>query len=586
MKRLAIIDKNKCHPDKCGNYWCIGACPVNRANKECIIIGENKKAAIIEEACIGCGICLKCPFNAIQIVNLPEKLKEDPIHRYGQNMFELFSLPIPKQNTVVGILGRNGIGKSTALQIFANQIIPNLSNYNKEPEKNKIIEKYSKSFLGDYFKKLYNNQIKISYKPQRVELLPKIYKGKVIDLINKIDEKNISDKLIRELELNNVINRNIDELSGGELQRLAILAALSKKAELVILDEPCAFLDIPQRIKVARLIRTLAENTSILVVEHDLAILDYISDEIQIFYGEQAAYGIVSQSKTVKRGINEYLDGFLPDDNVRFRDYSIKFTKSHEDKTIKQEIILEYPEITKTFKDFKLHISKGEVKKRQILGITGQNGLGKSTFLKILSNQLDSDNEEKLENIPISLKPQQLTLFEGTVEEFLSSDNESYSSNWFQSNMEKLGLNKLKNNKTNELSGGELQKTHIMKCLSKDAKIFALDEPSAFIDVEDRLNVSKVIKDFIKQKDICALIVDHDFQFMDYLADTILIFEGIPGKLGKVDKPLKKEEGMNKILKILDITYRKDQETGRARINKPNSQKDLQQKKDNIYYEL
>ena len=585
MKRLAIIDKNKCHPDKCGNYWCISVCPVNRANKECIIIGEDKKAAIIEEACIGCGICLKCPFDAIQIVNLPEKLKQDPIHRYGQNMFELFSLPIPKQNTVVGILGRNGIGKSTALQIFANQIIPNLGDYDKEPEKKNIIEKYSKTFLGDYFKKLYSKQINISYKPQRIELLPKIYKGKVIDLIKKIDEKNISDKLIKELELNNVINRNIDELSGGELQRLAILAALSKKAELIILDEPCAFLDIPQRIKVAKLIRKLSENTSILVVEHDLAILDYISDEIQIFYGEQAAYGIVSQSKTVKRGINEYLDGFLPDDNVRFRNYQIKFTKSHEDRTVRQEIILEYSEITKTFKNFKLQVSKGEVKKRQILGIMGQNGLGKSTFLKILSGQLESD-KEKLENTSISLKPQQLTLFEGTVEEFLSLNNESYSSSWFQSNIEKLGLNKLKNNKATELSGGELQKVHIMKCLSKDTKVFALDEPSAFIDVEDRLNVSRVIKDFVKQKDICALIVDHDFQFMDYLADTILIFEGIPGKSGKVDIPLKKEEGMNKILKILEITYRKDQETGRARINKPNSQKDIQQKKDNIYYEL
>ncbi|MBI2499063.1 ribosome biogenesis/translation initiation ATPase RLI [Candidatus Woesearchaeota archaeon] len=584
MKRLAIIDKNKCHPDKCGNYWCISVCPVNRANKECIIIAEDKKAAIIEEACIGCGLCLKCPFDAIQIVNLPEKLKQDPIHRYGQNMFELFSLPIPKQNTVVGILGRNGIGKSTALQIFANQITPNLGNYDKEPE-NKITERYSKSFLGDYFKKLYNNQIKISYKPQRIELLPKIYKGKVIDLIKKIDEKNISDKLIKELELTNVINRNIDELSGGELQRLAILASLSKKAELIILDEPCAFLDIPQRIKVAKLIRKLSENTSILVVEHDLAILDYISDEIQIFYGEQAAYGIVSQSKTVKRGINEYLDGFLPDDNVRFRNYQIRFTKSHEERTVKQEIILEYPEITKTFKDFKLNISKGEVKKRQILGIMGQNGLGKSTFLKILSGQLEAD-KGKLENTSISLKPQQLTMFKGTVEEFLSLDNESYSSSWFQSNIEKLGLNRLKNNKANELSGGELQKVHIMKCLSKDARIFALDEPSAFIDVEDRLNVSKVIKDFIKQKDICALVVDHDFQFMDYLSDSILIFEGIPGKSGKVDKPLKKEEGMNKILKILDITYRKDQETGRARINKPNSQKDIQQKKDNVYYEL
>ena len=127
VKRIAIINPEKCHPDECG-HLCMKKCPINKMGDECMFINESNKCAVDENLCVGCGICPKiCPFNAIEIINLPDELDSDPIHRYGENAFALYGLPIPLFGKVVGLLGRNGIGKSTALQILAGVIKPNLA---------------------------------------------------------------------------------------------------------------------------------------------------------------------------------------------------------------------------------------------------------------------------------------------------------------------------------------------------------------------------------------------------------------------------------------------------------------------------
>src|SRR3989344_1798729 len=140
MARIAIVEKDKCHPMKCGNYWCMSACPVNRNEEECIYKNESTSKIIIDEKlCIGCGICVKCPFDAIRIINLPEKLDESPIIRFGVNSFELFRLPIPKEKSIIGIIGRNGIGKSTALGILSNTFKPNFGDYTKKLQQDVIL---------------------------------------------------------------------------------------------------------------------------------------------------------------------------------------------------------------------------------------------------------------------------------------------------------------------------------------------------------------------------------------------------------------------------------------------------------------
>ena len=509
----------------------------------------------------------------------------NPIFRYKKNAFELFSLPVPKKGKVIGILGRNGIGKSTALDILTSNLKPNFGSYDKEINDKEIINYFKGSILGDYLKDLYNNNLKISYKPQRIELIPQIYNGTVFDLIEKVDKKNLGLKLLKELEIEHIKDRNIKDLRGGELQKVAIIAASIKDADVIYFDEPASFLDIVSRIKVANIIRKLAEETAIVLVEHDLATLDYVSDEIVIVYGERACYGIISQSKSVRNGINEYLDGYLINENTRFRNYQIKYFPAEEKIKYTKDILLEYPDLEKNYDKFNLKVTSGVIHKKEILGIMGANSLGKSTFLKILSG-IEKPDKGKISKYNVVYKEQYPKAIEGKVQDLLMKASGSlFASGWYRHNiLEKLGLQNLLDHEVKYLSGGELQKFHIALTISKEADIYAFDEPSAFIDVEDRLNVAHVIKDFIEVYEKCAIVVDHDVQFIDYIADSMLVFEGISGKKGTVYGPVEKKEGMNRVLKDLGITYRRDKETNRPRINKPGSQLDQKQRVSGDYY--
>ncbi|MBT4731007.1 ribosome biogenesis/translation initiation ATPase RLI [Candidatus Woesearchaeota archaeon] len=597
-RRIAIIEQDKCHPDKCGNLLCARLCPVNRKGEDCISKNTlTKKAMIDEKQCSGCGICPKrCPFEAIHIINLPEKLEGEPIHRFGRNSFELFNLPTIKPGSVVGLIGRNGIGKSTAFEVLAGNITPNNGNYDTELTeenikllKESILQKYSNSQIGEYFTKVFDKKITISYKPQRIELLPKLFSGKVIDLLEKVDEKGKVNEMMDLLELTQVKDNNISDLSGGELQKVAIIATALKKADVYYFDEPSSFLDITSRVKMAKLIQSLKEdNSAVMVIEHDIATLDYISDEIQIVYGERACYGVTSISKGVRKGINDYLEGYLPEDNVRFRDYQIKFSRSIAELKEDAQTLVSYKNLKKSFENFKMNAEGGEIKRGEVLAIMGSNGLGKSTFVKMITNQLKAD-EGEIEGeaeMKISYKPQYPEPEDIVVEDYLKHHaGKEMQSGWYEQNiLEKLNIKSILKSNLRNLSGGELQKVFVAGCLSGDSDLIVLDEPSAFIDIEDRINIAEVIKEFTRKKEIACVVVDHDVQFIEYLGDKMLVFEGIPGKEGSVYGPCPKEEGMNRVLKMLEITYRKDKDTNRARINKPNSQLDKEQRSTGNYY--
>src|SRR5512136_381747 len=168
MTRIAVMDFDKCKPKKCYQL-CIKFCPMVRSRVEAIRFVENK-ILISEKLCSGCGICVKkCPFKAISIVNLPDELEKDCSHRFGENSFKLFRLPMPSPGTVLGLLGQNGIGKSTTLKVFSGEIKPNLGKYNAPPEWGEIIQYYRGSSLQDYFTKLSERKIKVSNKPQYVD---------------------------------------------------------------------------------------------------------------------------------------------------------------------------------------------------------------------------------------------------------------------------------------------------------------------------------------------------------------------------------------------------------------------------------
>jgi len=579
--RIAVINYDDCKPQKC-DHLCKRVCPRNRAGDDCITVErDDKKPSISEELCIGCGICVKkCPMHAITVVNLPDEL-EFPIHQYDKNGFRLYNLPVPQEGKVVGIVGPNGVGKTTAVSILSGNLVPNIGELDSKHTYLDISKKFSGQELQNYFERLANNEIKSAFKPQHVDQIPEHSSGKVEKLLKKSDERKVMDTLVESLSMQNFLDRKINNLSGGELQRVAIAATIMKDASLYIFDEPSSYLDVRERLKVAKAIRELAKNSSVLVVEHDLIVLDYLTDFVHILYGKPMAYGISSKTYASRMGINSYLNGYLQEENMRIRSESLEFSEKEAKRVEQYEQLIEYPDLTKSFEDFKLEMTGGKIYKKEVIGILGPNATGKTTFVKIMAGVLESDTGKVDTGLKVSYKPQYLVPSGKLVATVLNKSG--YGK--FQNQLQKMSLDELLTKQLNQLSGGELQRVAIAECLCKEADIYLLDEPSAHLDVEQRTTISKIIRDMMLVREKTALVVDHDVLFSDYISDRLVIFSGESGKHGKATSPESMESGMNKFLSDLDITMRREKDTKRPRVNKPDSVKDRQQRKSgNFYY--
>lgn len=574
-KRIMIVKKERCNPLGCGGYLCMRVCPSNRAGNDCIVKDTDGKVKVNEEFVIdACKIDVKkCPYDALQLINLPEALDKNPIHRYPPNGFALFNLPIPVFGKVTGIMGRNGIGKSTALKVLAGLLKPNMGKVDKEATDEELIAYFKGTAGHNFFEKKRKGEIKVAYKPQQVDVIPKQFKGKVIELLESADEKKELKKLIPLLDLDIILDRNLDQISGGELQRVAIAVTALKKANVYFFDEPTSYLDIKQRIKVSRFIRSLATpETAILVVEHDIIILDYLADQVHVMYGEEGAYGIVSGIKAAKAGMNSYLEGYLKEENTRFRNQEIKFFVRPQTSGSQKQVLASWDAFSHALGAFKLSTEKGEIHTKEIIGIVGENGIGKTTFVKIVAGEIPVLTT--LENLRVSYKPQYLEASGAVVHEFLEEAFSKYENQLIVP----LNIDGLKEQHLNELSGGELQRVMIAKCLAQEADLYLLDEPSAYLDVEQRLQLSKIIRDLLEFREKSAIIVDHDLLFVDYLSDKLLVFDGKPAIEGLVKGPFTISNGMNHFLGDLQITMRRDPENNRPRINKMDSQLDRKQK--------
>lgn len=676
MPRIAIIDPNKCKPEKCAKE-CIKICPPQKTGKQVIDIediGQNaqinklnksdnsnksdmvktnlsiskltdkkKIAKIAESLCIGCNQCVKaCPFNAIRIINLPEENPADIIHRYNPNGFRLYKLPIVKPNTIIGIVGENGVGKTTLIDILSNKLNPNFEQFNKVFTPKEIISKFKGSVMQNYLKSLYGEKLVFSIKEQKIKqgisfgfnkkniTVSEFIKSKSID-INDLVNNNMNNWLIESfysLQIDKLINLNLNTLSGGELQRLLCWITASVKSDVYIFDEPSNFLDVKQRLEVSRLIKSICDvnpGSHIIVIEHDLSILDYISDELYIVYGKAGAYGIVSKPLTTLEGINMYLSGYITSQNVRFRDEEFNLKPSSEltitqnDFAINKEIKLEdesgpekekdkkqnilkaneianslsYSETIIEYPGYKLEIPAGNVKlSNGISVVLGENGTGKTTFINWLGSKL---------GLAVSIKEQS-----GGIKKFINKDGtyptvlelffhrikSSYFNQTFQTDVIKqLDIEPIQSRRIDELSGGELQRVLIVLCLGTNADIYLFDEPSANLDIEKRLKVTKIIKKFITNYNKTAFIIEHDIMMsvafaQEYNSNILLVkqtnyLDGI--KYCSVSPPLDFVTGINGFLKLMGITMRISGHN-RPRINKFNSQLDKEQKKSENYY--
>lgn len=585
MPKLAVVIKEQCNPQGCGGYLCIRVCPVNRMGKEHIVVDPvDKKVRINPElTSSACSIEAKrCPFDAIHLLNVPEELAKQPIHQYGINGFHLYNLPMPVFGKVVGVLGRNGIGKSTAVKVLAGVLRPNLGK-EKMATKEELAEYFKGTEAQVFFEKLAREEIIPAYKPQQVDIIQRSTKGRVRDLLEKVDEKNKLDEVSHALHIDTILDNDISKVSGGEMQRVAIAATALKKANLYVFDEPTSYLDVKQRMIVAKFIRGLAdENTAVLVVEHDLLLLDYLADLAHIFFGEENCYGIVSVPKPVRGSINSYLEGYIKEQNMRFREYPLSFLSRQKIGRRPEEITLaSWTELVVSLGKFRLAVRPGRIEKHSVVGVLGENGIGKTTFVKILAGVIKPQRGQTTAEVKVSYKPQ-----------YLESESEELVANFIKEAVEKyevqlirpLNLKNLLTKQLRHLSGGELQRVAVAKCLSQDVDLYLLDEPSAYLDSEQRLAVAKTIREVAEARGVSCLVVDHDLMFVDYLSDELIVFHGKPAVQGIADGPHALEDGMNHFLKHLDITLRKDPESKRPRINKPGSRLDREQKAEGKLY--
>ena len=579
--RIAIINRDRCQPRKCSKE-CEYFCPPVRTGDETIVFVDSKPL-ITENLCVGCGICVrKCPFGAITITNLPEEM-EDPVHRYGQNGFALYGLPVPVNGRVTGILGPNGIGKSTAISILSGILRPNLG---KDASWDDVLQRFAGSILGDYLQRVVDKGVRTSYKPQYVDRIPKSYSGMVSGLLEKTDERGALSDLTSRLGISKLMDREISSLSGGELQRVAIAATAARDADFYFFDEISPYLDIYQRINSARILQSLAKEKAVMVVEHDLALLDLLADNVHLIYGVPGAYGVITRPKGVRVGINQYLRGNLPEENVRFRDTAIGF-EVHAPR-IEKEIprLIAYNAFAMQYSSFRLEAEPGIIRRGEVVGILGPNGIGKSTYIKILAGVEKPTSGSFESQLKISYKPQYLKAdSDMTVRSLLRSVASNFDSSYYQTEILKpMGLEPFMDQIVTELSGGELQRVAITACLSREADLYLLDEPSAHLDVEQRMLSAKVMRRFAESTEKTVLVVDHDIYLIDLLSERLMVFDGVPGSLGIAHTPLEMREGMNAFLKGIGITFRRDEETRRPRVNKPESRLDRMQKDQGEYY--
>lgn len=596
--RIAIVSTDKCKPKKC-RQECRKGCPVVKTGKLCIEVTPTSKIAFISETlCIGCGICVKkCPFDAINIINLPTNLENETTHRYSANSFKLHRLPTPRPGQVLGLVGTNGIGKSTALKILAGKQKPNLGKYDDPPDWQEILKHFRGSELQNFFTKILEDNIKAIIKPQYVDNIPKALAKSPVKHVEgvlkaRLERTEDYDYILRVLELGGVLQREIENLSGGELQRFALGMTCVQKANVYMFDEPSSYLDVKQRLRAAEIIRSLLDPTTyVICVEHDLSVLDYLSDFICILYGTPSVYGVVTLPSSVREGINIFLDGYIPSENMKFREESLQFrlADAADGLILDKSNSMEYPKICKTQGDFTLNVEAGDFTNSEILVMMGENGTGKTTFCKLLAGLTKPDGNQEIPKLNISLKPQKIApKFPGTVRQlFFKKIRAAFLHPQFQTDVVKpLKIDNIIDQEVQTLSGGELQRVAIVLALGVPADIYLIDEPSAYLDSEQRIVCSKVIRRFILHSKKTAFIVEHDFIMATYLADRVIVFEGQPSKNTLAKAPESLLTGCNRFLKNLNVTFRRDPNSFRPRINKKDSQMDKEQKLAGNYFFL
>jgi ATP-binding cassette, sub-family E, member 1 len=586
VARIAILLQERCHPKEC-QWECQAYCPPVRMGQECIVEGPLGKPIISESLCIGCGICVhKCPFDAIKILNTPEADEAEIVHRYGYNGFRLYRLPLPPTAGITGLLGPNGTGKSTALRVLAGVEVPNLGQYDKPGGWGPVLERFRGTSLFAHFDRLARGELRTVVKPQYVDRLSELD----ATVLGHVGEGAAGRAAIDQVGLGPKADRPLAELSGGELQLTAIARTLATDADLYLIDEPSSYLDIVHRLTVARLLRSLGERKSVVVVEHDLVLLDYLADQAHLIYGEPAAFGVITHPLAMRTAVNTYLTGYLRDENVRFRAEPVRFVAHPPRPTTRSNALVRYGELEKVFPAFSLRTGSGGIAKGETVGVVGPNATGKTTFVRMLAAAETPTAGSAPGGVTVSYKPQYLKATQSwSLRERSSAlaGDPTFDARAFERELVPgLHLDEVLDVALTDLSGGELQRAAVALALARPATLYLLDEPSAYLDADERMAMARLLRRQVERQASSALVVDHDVYFLDLASDALLVFRHPDGdrSRGVGEGPFPMREGMNRLLREVDVTFRRDAETLRPRINREGSALDREQRAKGEYY--
>jgi len=406
---------------------------------------------------------------------------------------------------------------------------------------------------------------------------------------------------------------------------LSIVVCVLKQADVYMFDEPSSFLDVRQRLDATRLIRDLVSDEGrpkyVIVVEHDLAILDCISDYTHCLYGEPGAYGVVVKRQGIRNGINQFLDGYFVAENMRFRSESLHFKISQTSAAEVKEFGLgiesnrtigrvHYEACQQvlspgTERSFTLNIEGGDYMDGEIMALVGENGTGKTTYMQMLAGLFDVTQEgrdgiKEYTCTSLSLLGHGNTMsykrqdfapkfrrYRGSVRELLEKNCQAAFADqlFVLLVIRPLKIEELFDLAVSTLSGGELQRLAITVCLGTPALVYLFDEPSAGLDCEQRVVIAKVIRRWIiSHLNRSCFVIEHDTLMLSAMADRMILFTGQPGVEACASKPRSVNDAFNIFLERLNVTFRRDPTNFRPRINKDGSTKDREQKQSGNYF--
>lgn len=457
----------------------------------------------------------------IEINNLSFKYKSQSNHSLKDINIKI------KKGECILLCGRSGCGKSTLLKLI-NGIIPEF--YDGEISGSVMVNGMNTFTTPIY--ELSKNVGSVFQNPKTQFYTTNTTDEIAFGLENfGIKREVINKRLIeveKELKLEHLMNRNIFELSGGEKQKIAIASIYALNPEIYVLDEPSSSLDIKTMNELSHIITKLKSiGKTIVIAEHRLWYLKDIVD--------RAIY--IEDGKIIKEYSIDEIDNLKEAERMRtgLRHTNYKSIKAYvPSETVCNENLLKVENLIfrKSAKTI-LHIDNLKFHYGNIIGIIGENGIGKSTFAKIvcglyreskgefLKKNKRFSSRSRLKESLLIMQEVNCQLFTDSVYDELLLTSKTKDKNVIDDWIDDMDLKNISERNPHTLSGGQKQRVIILSALLSDKEILFFDEPTSGLDYRNMMIVAKNIKK-VKEENRLILIISHDTEFLESVCDTVI----------------------------------------------------------------